>query len=78
MPHVKGRYQFDEDNVAFVEGYGGWAFDRYGGNGPAVGGRYVRQLTEDWETEVRADTGLFVGDTDSNFVAAHTHLKRRF
>lgn len=71
-----GRYEWGENTL--LGGSAGWAFDRYGGNGPLFEA-YANHWLNDWvEVGARASTGLGVSDSDDDITRLGGHVKVRF
>lgn len=68
----------DIDEKTYAELTTGWAFDRYGGNGPQASGQVTHQLTEEVEAELRASYGIFDNDSNESITQVGGHLKYQF
>lgn len=79
---LTGLYRDDWTPTTHVLFTGGWVYDRYGEDGPAVEGRLAQDLTDQLELGVRGRYGLARsadGDTDQkDAVNLGTHLKYKF
>lgn len=75
---LSGILQHDLTPSTHVNLIGGWAWDRFGGNGPQVEGRLTQDITDSVEAGVRARYGLDrnSGNSDSaTNVGAHLMYK---
>jgi Flp pilus assembly protein TadD len=76
FPNAQARYDFTE--ATFMDGYLGYAFDRYGGHGPSGGLRLNHSIAKDFELELRASHGIFSGESDEDLSVLGGHFKWKF
>lgn len=73
----------DEINTPYImpsfwEAYAGFAWDRFGGNGPYIGGRWVQQLDADKEASIRASHSISFKDTGADATRVGGYLNWKF
>lgn len=64
--------------ASYWEAYGGLAADRFGGSGPYVGGRWVKQLNADSEAQLRASHSISFKETGADSTRLGGYVKYKF
>lgn len=75
---LSGILQHDLTPTTHINLVGGWAYDRFGGNGPQIEGRLTQDITDDVEVGVRGLYGLSRNSgnsDDATNVGAHLMYK---